>query len=176
MCRDITFAKFTNSYNWPFPIVISAKRVTQDLQTKPYYVLIIDDEPDIHAVVKMCVKNEKVNGAPIEVLTANSKQSALSLIHQFEQEIALIFLDVIMETDNAGFEFLAELRTSDIYPQPQVILLTGQAGLGSERDVSKQHEINAYLSKTDMNPYRIVSLLNTCIRNFETIKQLDKKG
>jgi PAS domain S-box-containing protein/diguanylate cyclase (GGDEF)-like protein len=137
-------------------------------------VLIIDDEPDIHAVVKMCVKNEKVNGAPIEVLTANSKQSALSLIHQFEHEIALIFLDVIMETDNAGFEFLAELRTSGIYPQPQVILLTGQAGLGSERNVSKQHEINAYLSKTDMNPYRIVSLLNTCIRNFETIKQLEK--
>lgn len=138
-----------------------------------FNVLIVDDEPDIHAAIKMSIKHETVLGSPINILSAYSKQEAAELIKNFAGDICLIFLDVIMETDNAGFELLAEIRESELHRQPQVVMVTGQAGLSSERDAARSHEINAYLPKSDLNPYRLVSILNTSIRNYVTIQKLE---
>lgn len=139
-----------------------------------FNVLIVDDEPDIHTAIKMSIKHENVLGFPVQIHSAYSKQEAIEFVDQFEQELSLVFLDVVMETEHAGFEFLATLRESDIHPQPQVVMITGQAGLTSERDAARSHEINGYLSKVDLNPYRLVSMLNTSIRNFVTIKELER--
>ena len=138
-----------------------------------FNILIVDDEPDIHAAIKMSIKHETVLGKPINILSAYSKQDASDLIKNFDGDICLILLDVIMETDEAGFELLAEIRESDLHTQPQVVMVTGQAGLSSERDAARRHEINAYLPKSDLNPYRLVSILNTSIRNYVTIQKLE---
>ncbi len=138
-----------------------------------FNVLIVDDEPDIHAAIKMSIKHETVLGSPINILSAYSKKDAAELIKNFDGDICMIFLDVIMETDNAGFELLAEVRELDLQTQPQVVMVTGQAGLSSERDAARSHEINAYLPKSDLNPYRLVSILNTSIRNYVTIQKLE---
>ena len=121
----------------------------------------------------MSIKHETVLGSPINILSAYSKQEAAELINNFAGDICLIFLDVIMETDTAGFELLAEIRESELHRQPQVVMVTGQAGLSSERDAARTHEINAYLPKSDLNPYRLVSILNTSIRNYVTIQKLE---
>ena len=139
-----------------------------------FNVLIVDDEPDIHAAIKLSLRHECVLDCPLNILSAYSKADALEVIENFDGDISVIFLDVIMETDNAGFELLAEIRESTLHPQPQVVMVTGQAGLTSERDAAKTHEINAYLPKPDLNPYRLVSILNTSIRNYVTIQELEQ--
>lgn len=138
-----------------------------------FNVLIVDDEPDIHAAIKMSIKHEDVLGCSLNILSAYSKQQALEVIANFDGDICLIFLDVIMETENAGFELLQQIRSSDINPQPQIVMVTGQAGLTSERDAARSHDINAYLPKSDLNPYRLVSILNTSIRNYVNIQKLE---
>ena len=146
----------------------------KETDSKAFNILVIDDEPDIHAAIKMSIKHEKVLERPITILSAHSKQEALDIVNSFDQEICVIFLDVVMETEHAGFDFLSDLRARDIHPQPQVVLITGQPGLTSERDASRNYEINAYLSKSDLSPYRLTSILNTSIRNFITIKKLEE--
>lgn len=141
---------------------------------KQFNVLIVDDEPDIHAAIKMSIKHEDVLGCSLNILSAYSKSEAMALITEFDGDISLIFLDVIMETENAGFELVKDIRSSSLHPQPQVVLVTGQAGLTSERDAAKSHEINAYLPKSDLNPYRLISMVNTSIRNFVNIQQLEQ--
>ena len=165
-----TFISIIQSYlTLRIPTVIELNTDSQ-----VFNVLIVDDEPDIHAAIKMSIKHEVVFGRPLNIHSAYSKKEAIEFVEQFNDEISLVFLDVVMETEHAGFEFLTELRNSNQHPQPQVALITGQAGLTSERDAAKKHEINAYLSKTDLNPYRLVSLLNTSIRNFITIEKLEE--
>lgn len=141
--------------------------------TNLFNVLIVDDEPDFHAAVRMSLKHETVLDKPIHILSAYSKQEASELLTQFDGDICLVLLDVIMETENAGFELLAEIRASNLRTQPQVVMVTGQAGLSSERDAARHHDINAYLPKSDLNPYRLVSILNTSIRNYVTIEKLE---
>lgn len=149
--------------------------MTETITTNQVFnVLIVDDEPDIHAAIKMSIKHETVLGCPLNILSAHSKAEAMSLMKSFDGEISLIFLDVIMETENAGFELLAEIRQSNDFPQPQVAMVTGQAGLTSELDATRTYEINAYLPKSDLTPYRLINILNTLIRSYVTIQQLEE--
>ena len=127
-----------------------------------------------HAAIKMSIKHETVLGCPLNILSAHSRAEALELINAFDGDISLIFLDVIMETENAGFELLADIRESDALIQPQVAMVTGQAGLTSELDATRAHEINAYLPKSDLTPNRLITILNTLIRSFVTIQKLEE--
>lgn len=138
-----------------------------------FNILVVDDVPDFHAVINMSLQNETVFGIPVNIVSAFSKQEALKTITEYDGEFALIFLDVFMESASAGFEFLAELRSFKLPTQPQVALITGQADFNYELEAVRKHEINAYVVKNDLTPSRLSSLLNTSIRNFLTIKNLE---
>ncbi|MEZ5672146.1 MAG: hypothetical protein R3E08_07060 [Thiotrichaceae bacterium] len=61
--------------------------------------------------------------------------------------IALIFLDVVMETHDAGLQLVQYIRETLKNRFVCIILRTGQAGFAPEEEVVVKYEINDYAEK-----------------------------
>ena len=86
--------------------------------------------------------------------------------------MALILLDVVMETDDAGIALVQhvreQLRDSDV----QIVLRTGQPGMAPERDVVLRYEINGYFLKTDITSQRLHSIVISALRSYRHARSL----
>lgn len=66
-----------------------------------WQVLLVDDDVDIHAALRLSLQDMLVEGVPLQLLDAYSAAEARELLAR-NTEIALILLDVVMETSDAG--------------------------------------------------------------------------
>ena len=64
-------------------------------------ILVVDDEPAIHQVTKLALRNLSVLGRPSQLINALSAKDAREQLAR-HPDIAVILLDVVMETENAG--------------------------------------------------------------------------
>ena len=67
----------------------------------PWKVLLVDDEPDIHDVTKLTLSRFRLDGRALSFVHAYSGAEAKEVLAR-EQDIALVFLDVVMEQEDSG--------------------------------------------------------------------------
>lgn len=120
------------------------------MHLKPWRILIVDDEIDIHTVTKMALKRFELEERGVEFLSAFSSKEAKQVIEE-NDDIALIFLDVVMETDDAGLLVAKWLREEKKNVLTRIILRTGQPGQAPEEDVIMNYDINDYKQKTELD-------------------------
>src|ERR1700722_12455671 len=72
-------------------------------------VLIVDDEEQIHAVTKMVLGDFKFRDRSLQFLSAFSGKEGYSILAA-NPDIAVVFLDVVMETDIAGLDLARQIR------------------------------------------------------------------
>jgi signal transduction histidine kinase len=135
---------------------------------KPWIILIVDDDEDIHAVTAMTLKQTKYFGLPVEVVSARSAKQAEALVQGCDPErFAVAVVDVVMEHDFAGLDLVDKLRAKFGAPL-QIVLRTGQPGVIGAEAVANQYDISAYLTKAEATPDRLRMAVNLGIRNFRT--------
>ena len=78
-------------------------------QTTPWVVLIVDDEPDVHPMTRLALRGVRYRGRPLEILSAYSAAEGFEVL-QRHPETALVLLDVVMETDDAGLGLARRIR------------------------------------------------------------------
>jgi len=76
----------------------------------PWKVLVIDDEEEVHVVTRMVLGDMRFEGKPIECLSAYSAQEGFEKLRD-SKDVALVLLDVVMESNQAGLE-LVHLATT----------------------------------------------------------------
>merc|ERR1711974_463928 len=100
----------------------------QTLLGKDWNILIVDDDEEIHTVTRLALSDLIVNDRKLNFLHAYSGEHAKEILNEYGREIAIILLDVVMETDDAGFDVVTYLREKLELPEPRIILRTGQPG------------------------------------------------
>lgn len=136
-------------------------------------VLIVDDEEDVHAVTKLTMKNFTFEGKEMRFFSAYSAQQAKEMLIQ-EQRFALILLDVVMETDNAGLELAKFIRQELKNSFTRIILRTGQPGIAPEHSVIRNFDIDGYKNKTELRKQDLESAFYTSLRAYRDICLLQK--
>jgi CheY-like chemotaxis protein len=135
-------------------------------------VLLVDDDPDVLAVSKLAMKNFNVDGVPIKLFTAASKAEAVELLNgslggTVLPYVAVAFIDVVMETDQAGLDLCRHIRDTLRNRLTQIYIRTGQPGVAPERTVIDRYDINGYFSKAEMTEDKLYSLVKAGIRQFD---------
>ncbi|ASP39689.1 hypothetical protein CHH28_13845 [Bacterioplanes sanyensis] len=131
-------------------------------------VLMVDDDESVLQVSRLVLRTYRFQGRPLELLECHSAAAARELLAQ-RDDIALLLLDVVMESDNAGLELVGYIREQLQNHHIRIVLRTGQAGLASERSVIDEYEINDYLSKADATAQRLKVVLTTALRGYRDI-------
>ncbi|WP_286234955.1 HD domain-containing phosphohydrolase [Thalassotalea sediminis] len=139
----------------------------------PWRVLIVDDEEDIHHVTKMALKRFELDGRKLSFLHAYSAAEAQKILEK-EQNIALIFLDVVMETDDAGLTLTKWIRKTLKNKFSRIVLRTGQPGQAPEEQVIVEFDINDYKEKTELDRKKLFTTVFSALRAYRDIIEVDK--
>jgi PAS domain S-box-containing protein len=135
-------------------------------------VLVVDDDAEIHHVTRLVLNGITFHGQPIHTLTAASAEEARALL-EAHPDVAIILLDVVMETENAGLDLVRWVREDKGMTAVRIILRTGQPGQAPERDVVLRYDINDYKSKTEMTAQKLLTATVSGLRGFEAIRGLE---
>lgn len=135
---------------------------------KAWKVAIIDDEDQVHTVTQMVLKNTRVDDRPLEFLNARNAAEGLRLF-QDHNDIALAFIDVIMETDDAGLRLIHQIRNDLDNHFTRIVLRTGQPGSSPEETVIRNYDINDYKSKTELTDTKLKTCVYSSIRSYRDI-------
>ena len=136
-------------------------------------VLIVDDEEDVHAVTKLTMQNFTFEGKKIRFFSAYSAREAKDILLQ-EHRFALILLDVVMETDNAGLDLAKFIRQELKNSFTRIVLRTGQPGVAPEHSVIRDFDIDGYRNKAELRKQDLESAFYTSFRAYRDICQLQK--
>lgn len=134
-------------------------------------VLLVDDEPAVHEVSRLVLADVSFEGRAIELLSAASAAQAREVLAR-EKDVALVLLDVVMESDDAGIALVQHIRDERRDTDVQIVLRTGQPGMAPEREVILRYEINGYYLKTDLTAQRLHSIVVSALRSYRYARSL----
>ena len=138
-----------------------------------WQVLIVDDDPEIHSVTQLALSDLVVLGRRLEYLHAYSGKDACQLIEK-NDDIVLVLLDVVMETDDAGLNVVKYIRETLQRKDIRIVLRTGQPGYAPEESVIKEYDINDYKTKTELTRRKLVTTVFAAIRSFQQIATVNE--
>ena len=136
-------------------------------------VLIVDDEPEVHAVTKLALSDFSFQGKSLEFISAYSGEEAKQQIIE-HPDAAIVLLDVVMETDDAGLKVAQYIREVAHNNHVRIILRTGQPGQAPERQVIVNYDINDYKSKTELTAQKLFTVVMASLRSYRDILSIDQ--
>lgn len=139
----------------------------------PWQILIVDDEEEVHEVTEIALMGLIFKERSLTFLHAYSTAQAkeLLLVHR---DIAIVLLDVVMESDDAGLLLVHAIRDELQNRRIRIVLRTGQPGQAPERDVLINYDINDYKSKTELTRLKLLTCVVAGLRAYDDIVELEK--
>ncbi|MES2759866.1 MAG: DUF3369 domain-containing protein [Pseudomonadota bacterium] len=151
--------------------VVSANAARATL--RPWRVLVVDDDADVHAVTRLALRNVSFSGRELELFSAYSAAEGFSVL-QKTTDIALVLLDVVMETEDAGLVLARRIREELGNHTVRVVLRTGQPGQAPEQRVIIDYDIHDYKAKTELTTQRLFTAVISALRAYETLTMLER--
>ncbi len=142
-------------------------------RTQPWKVLIADDEEEVHNVTRMVLGSYTFEGRPVELLSAYSAKEARKRITD-NPDTAIILLDVVMESEDAGLQMVKWLRDEAKNYTVRIILRTGQPGQAPEKTVIQDYDINDYREKTELTDQRLFTSITSSLRSYRDLRTIER--
>lgn len=139
---------------------------------RPWTIAVIDDDPAVHDGTRYALGGYALDGRGLEILSAHSAAKARTLLSE-RRDIAVVLLDVVMETDDAGLHLVEYIRRDLGNETARIILRTGQPGQAPERRVIVDYDINDYRAKTELTADKLFTSLTAALRAYQHLKRLD---
>ena len=138
----------------------------------PWRVLVVDDDPDIHAMTRIVLRDFSFQERPFEVISAHSAAEARRVLTD-TPDIPVMLLDVVMETPHAGLDLIHHIREDLGNHRIAIVLRTGQPGEAPEREVMLAYDINDYRNKTDLTAQRLFTALVAGLRSWISLTRIE---
>jgi response regulator RpfG family c-di-GMP phosphodiesterase len=138
----------------------------------PWKVLLVDDEPDIHDITKLTLTRFRLDGRALTFLHAYNGEQAKEVLAR-EKDIALVFLDVVMEKEDSGLEVARWMRQDLDNQFTRIVLRTGQPGQAPEERVIVDYDINDYKEKTELDRTKLFTTTFAALRAYRDIMKVE---
>ncbi|MDQ1816696.1 response regulator [Massilia sp. CCM 9210] len=135
----------------------------------PWRILIVDDDVDVHVVTKFALSNAQFQGRRLSFLHAYSGKEALDALRA-TQDIALVLLDVIMETEDAGLRVARQIREDLHNELVRIVLRTGQPGQALEHSIICDYDINDFWCKADLTTRKLFTTVIASLRAYASLQ------
>ncbi|MVW76904.1 EAL domain-containing protein [Pseudomonas sp. R-22-3w-18] len=134
--------------------------------------MIVDDDQDVHQSTCFAMANTQILGRPLKFLHAYSASEAIDLLAK-QAHVAVILLDVVMESEHAGLHLVRRIRKELDNSETRIILRTGQPGYAPELEAIRDYDINDYKTKSELTRNRLYTALTTAIRSYDQIHTIN---
>ncbi|WP_338845640.1 PAS domain-containing protein [Massilia sp. W12] len=134
----------------------------------PWRVLIVDDDVDVHVVTRFALRNVTYLGRRLKLFHAYTGAEAYDVLRD-TPDIALVLLDVVMETADAGLRLARQIRGELNNQLVRVVLRTGHAGQALEQSVIVDYDINDYRTKTELTTQKLFTTVISSLRTYDSL-------
>jgi len=138
-------------------------------------VLLIDDDLEVHQATKLILKYFKYLNKPLKFISAYSAEEGKKLI-ALHSDTAVIFLDVVMETKDAGLKLVSYIREELNNNLVRIILRTGQPGDTPEETAIVNYDIDDYKTKTELTRQKLFVTMVAALRSYKNGLELAKSN
>ncbi|MBF0165486.1 MAG: diguanylate cyclase, partial [Magnetococcales bacterium] len=146
--------------------------VSRFIPDSPWPILIVDDDQDVHVLTRMVLRDLTFAGIGVTFLSAYSAAEAIPLLER-NPGIAVMLLDVVMESDQAGLDLVRHVREQMKNGFVRIILRTGQAGQAPEPRVITEYDINDYRDKSDLTSQKLITAVTVALRAWRDLKTIE---
>jgi two-component system NtrC family sensor kinase len=168
--EEVLFAEEVNSDEE----LLFADEISEDTPTESWKILIVDDEAQVHIATDLALRKFVFDNKSLKFISAYSAHEAQQLIQE-NPDVAIILLDVIMETDDSGLEFVKYVREVLGNQLVRIILRTGQPGQVPEKSIIINYDINDYKTKTELTTSKLYTTVLTALRSFSLGQKLQSE-
>ena len=151
-----------------------ADAAAEPANAAPWRVLIVDDDVDVHVVTKFALSQASFQGRRLSFLHAYSGAEALALLRG-TPDIAVVLLDVIMETQDAGLQVARQVREDLHNSAVRIILRTGQPGQALEHRIIIDYDINDFWCKTDLTTRKLFTTVIASLRTYAALREAQQQ-
>ncbi|WP_161973800.1 hybrid sensor histidine kinase/response regulator [Hwanghaeella grinnelliae] len=144
-------------------------------ESLPWQVMIVDDDKSVHQSTRFALDDFEFENRGLELTSAYSIKEAQELLRK-HRNTAVILLDVVMESETAGLDYVRWVRKELANSRVRIVLRTGQPGYAPELDVVRNFDINDYREKSQMTVNKLTATLYTALRSFRDIIQLEDQS
>jgi len=146
--------------------------LAQASRQSAWKILVVDDEPDIHTLTRLNLREFTFAQRPLEILSAYSAAEAKQLLGEHD-DIALALVDVVMETDDAGLQLVRHIREDLKNIMIRLIIRTGQPGVAPERFVIDNFDIDDYKDKTELTVQKLYTAVRSALKSYRDLKAIE---
>ena len=139
----------------------------------PWQILVVDDEPAVHEVTTLVMSDFEMDGRRLNFTHCYSAAEARSVLAG-RDDIALILLDVVMESEHAGLALARHIREDLGNLNVRIILRTGQPGQAPEEQVIRNYDINDYKEKTDLTRRKLITVFYAGLRAYRDLMRIEQ--
>lgn len=148
---------------------VAPPRLTQ----RPWKVLVVDDDESVLQITALVLADLTFRGRPVELVERRTGEAALQTLRA-DPEIALVLLDVVMESTDAGLRTVKAIREELQNSAVRIVLRTGQPGSAPERDVVMLYEIDGYELKTGLTSQSLLTVVVSALRAYDLIRTMER--
>jgi len=135
-------------------------------------VMIIDDDEGVHEVTQFVLDDFIFQNKSIHFISAFSVEEAKSLLKK-HSDVALIFLDVVMEKEDSGLNIANYIRDTLKNQFAQIVLRTGQLAKAPEKSVILNYEINDYKLKAELTDSQLFAATVAGLKSYQKLMTLE---
>ncbi len=140
---------------------------------RPWKILIVDDERDVHAATRLAIKDIRYKERALALFSAYSASEGFDIMCE-HPDIALVLLDVVMESEDAGLTLVGRIRKQLGNQTSRIVLRTGQPGQAPEQKVILEYDINDYKTKTELTVQKLFTTVVSSLRAYENLLSIEK--
>ena len=141
----------------------------------PWKILIVDDEEEVFNVTQLAISGYEIFGKQCRLLYAPSAKEACRVLDA-NPDIALVLLDIVMETDTAGINVIEYIRKRLSNPTMRIVIRTGQPGVIPEENMLREYDIDDYREKTELTAQKLRTLIRSNVHSFMDMMQVNRQN
>lgn len=141
---------------------------------KVYKVLLVDDDQLVHKVSHTVINTMTFQHFELELISAYNAKEAKNYLME-NNDVALAFVDVVMETADAGLKLVRTIREELDNHLIRLVIRTGQPNDAPQMDVVDQYDIDDYKEKTELTVQKLYTTIRTSIRSYIQLVELQHK-
>lgn len=156
-------------------LIVFAEEASEEIESerRRWKIAVIDDDEAVHDGTRFALADYTLNGQGLDIVAARSAAEGRDLLRA-HPDVAVILLDVVMETETAGLDLVEFIRKDLGNELVRIILRTGQPGQAPERRVIVEYDINDYKAKTELTADKLFTALTAALRAHVQLARLEE--
>ncbi len=141
--------------------------------SQAWKLAVIDDDESVYQSTRLALEDSVILNRDINILPAFSGKEGLELFLN-NSDIAVAFIDVVMETETAGLDLVEKIRNELKNTHVRLIVRTGQPGLYPDKKIVNEYDIDGYLEKSELTFSKLYISIATALRSYRNLIELEQ--